>query len=200
MMFEFRPHNNMVGKHAILSPSKYHWVNYESDEQLMNMIRAQEAATRGTRIHAFAAEAIRLGIYLNKRSNDPVNLYVNDAIKFKLTPEQPLVFTDNAFGTADAIGYQLPTKKANGLLTIFDLKTGTTPANMLQLHLYAALFFLEYGIDPQVTDVETRIYQTLSTGESVLCDHPTAEQIEFLMDRLIECNNRIEDWRITGDI
>lgn len=199
-MFEFKQHNNLVGKHAILSPSKYHWVNYESDEQLLNMVRAQEASARGTRLHAFAAEAIRLGVYLNKRSNDPVNLYVNDAIKYKMSPEVTLVCSDNAFGTADAISFT-PKGKHTGLLRIHDLKTGTTPASMTQLHLYAALFCLEYGFKPIDIDIETRIYQRVPGSDtSVLVDNPPFSDIGLLIDRIIDFDQRIDDWRATGEI
>lgn len=61
-------------------------------------------------------------------------MYVNDAIGFKMTPEQPLFYSENCFGTADAISYR------NKLLRIHDLKTGLIPAHMEQLMIYAALF------------------------------------------------------------
>ena len=67
-----------------------------------------------------------------------------------------LYFSENCFGTTDAIYYK------NGILRIHDLKTGIMPAHMEQLEIYAALFLLEYekifGVSPQNTKVNLRIY------------------------------------------
>lgn len=71
------------------------------------------------------------------RLNKTLNAYVNDAIGYKMIPEQILFYSDNCFGTADAIVFR------NGLLRIHDLKTGVIPAHMEQLEVYAALFCLE---------------------------------------------------------
>ena len=121
---KFNKHWELEGKHAFLSPSQYHWVNY-TDEKLLERYSNYRAAEMGTRLHAFAAEAIRLGIKLPK-TRTTINLYVNDAIRFGMTPEQPLRYSDNCFGTADAI---LLDERRN-LLRIHDLKTGTHPASM----------------------------------------------------------------------
>ena len=83
----FNPHSNLVGKHAFLSASKYHWINYD-EEKLTNSFRKYLATQRGTRLHEFASECISLGIKL-PRSKKTLNMYVNDAIGFKMTPEQP---------------------------------------------------------------------------------------------------------------
>ena len=71
-----------------------------------------------------------------------------------MIPEQTLYFSDNCFGTADSISFR------HGTLRIHDLKTGETPAHMEQLEIYAALFCLEYDIDPSDIDIILRIYQS----------------------------------------
>jgi hypothetical protein len=70
-----------------------------------------------------------------------------------MTPEQVLYYSDNCFGTADAISFR------NGLLRIHDLKTGESPAKFDQLKIYAAIFCHEYQIPPGDIDMEFRIYQ-----------------------------------------
>jgi hypothetical protein len=82
-----------------------------------------------------------------------LNLYVNDAIGFKMTPEQVLYFSPNAYGTADCIGFK------RGVLRIFDLKTGLVEASVHQLEVYAALFCLEYLMNPFDIEFDLRIYQ-----------------------------------------
>jgi hypothetical protein len=97
----FNKHYNLVGQHAFLSASKYHWINYD-DEKLDRVFTTKMAAQRGTDLHAFAHEAIRLGVKLPK-TNTTLNLYVNDAIGYRMSPEVILYYSDNAFGTADEI-------------------------------------------------------------------------------------------------
>ena len=143
------------------------------------------AAQKGTELHDFAATCIKLGQKLPK-SQKTLNMYVNDAIGFKMSPEQVLYYSDNCFGTADAISFR------NGLLRIHDLKTGITPAHMEQLYIYAALFCLEYKIKPSEIDMETRIYQT----DDILVENPTAEIVLPIMDKIITFDkviNRIKE-------
>lgn len=150
---EFNKHPELVGKHALLSPSKYHWLNYD-DEKLKQVYLNQEAVKRGTELHEYAAQAIRLGIK-QQNTKQTLNMYINDAIGFKMTPEQPLKYSGICFGTADAISFKETKRK----LRIHDLKTGETPAHMEQLLIYAALFCLEYDYKPVDLDIELRIYQ-----------------------------------------
>lgn len=103
------------GRHAFLSASKYHWVNYD-DEKLMAAWGNYSATLHGTRLHKFANDAIQLGIKL-PNTKQTLNKYVNDAIGFKMTTEQPLYYSDNCFGTADAIMFK------QNHLRIHDLKT-----------------------------------------------------------------------------
>lgn len=152
---EFNDHDKLKNKHAFLSPSNYSWINYDADK-LERTYRNSLAKEKGVRLHALACECIKLGVKL-PNNKTPLNMFVNDAIGYRMAPEQILYYSDNCFGTADAICYQ------DGLLRIHDLKTGAHPASMAQLEVYAALFFLEYGglraIRFDKTDIELRIYQ-----------------------------------------
>lgn len=177
---DFNPHLNLVGKHAFLSASKYHWINYDEDK-LAASFRKYLAVQRGTQLHEFAKDCIILGIKLPK-SKKTLNMYVNDAIGFKMTPEQPLYFSDNCFGTADAISFR------KNELRIHDLKTGETPASMSQLEVYTALFCLEYGVKPSDIFTELRIYQS----DQVLIHQPDAEVISSIMGKIIIFDKRIE--------
>lgn len=166
-------HFNLRGQHAYLGASKWHWINYDEEKLSMAYTRAL-AAQKGTELHDFAATCIKLGQKLPK-SKKTLNTYVNDAIGFKMTPEQVLYFSDNCFGTADAISFK------NGLLRIHDLKTGVTPAHMEQLFVYTALFCLEYKTKPSDIDIELRLYQS----DEVLCHNPCADEIVPIMDKII---------------
>lgn len=169
----FNKHSNLEGQHAFLGASKYHWVNY--DEEKISAAYAKYLTTlRGTELHAFAAQCIKLGQKL-PRSNHTLNMYVNDAIGFKMIPEQILYYSDNCFGTADAICYR------NGLLRIHDLKTGEVKAHMEQLEIYAALFCLEYNINPSKIAMELRIYQ----NNEIIVHNPEIDDIGPIMDRII---------------
>ena len=119
---KFNDHSALNGAHAFLSASKYHWLNYSSDK-LVETFRTAQAAAKGTRLHELAAEHIRLKMRM-PRNKVTFNNYVNDAIGFRMTPEQVLFYSINCFGTADAISFD------KGLLRIHDLKTGTHPAKM----------------------------------------------------------------------
>lgn len=169
----FNKHSNIQGKHAFLGASKYHWINYD-EEKLVDSYRGFKAVQKGTVYHAFAAQCIELGQKLRK-SRNTLNMYVNDAIGYKMTPEQVLYFSDNCYGTADAIMFR------DGVLRIHDLKTGQTPAHFEQLEIYAALFCLEYGVDPSEIDIELRIYQSNETLDMT----PDASEIKAIMDKIV---------------
>ena len=53
----FNKHFELKDKHALLSPSKPYWLNYDRD-QLRNFIISQNAAARGTKLHDLAAKLI----------------------------------------------------------------------------------------------------------------------------------------------
>lgn len=169
----FNKHYELKGKHAMLAPSKPGWPNYDED-QLRNLYLSEQAKVMGDRLHAFACEAISLGIELPK-TNQTLNMYVNDAIGYQMTPEQPLYYSDYCFGTADAISYN---KK---FLRIHDLKTGLHPAGMTQLILYASLFCLEYDVNPNEIETELRIYQLNDINVYV----PDPEEMLFYCDVIV---------------
>ena len=198
----FEKHSELRGKHATLAPSQPHWLRY-SEEQLYQKYASGYAQSMGTSLHELAETLIRNNLKLKKNDelvvlshllNDGIprnvidieriygNLrnYVNDSIGFKLTPEQILYYSPYCFGTADAISFR------NNFLRIHDLKTGTLPAKMEQLLVYAALFCLEYKIKPGEIDVELRIYR----NDEILHHEPTAEDILPVMDAIVQ-NSRI---------
>ncbi len=169
----FHKHLNLEGQHAFLGASKYHWINYD-EEKVADVYSKLLAAQKGTELHDYAAKSIKLGQKLPK-SQKTLNMYVNDSIGFKMTPEQVLYYSENCFGTADAIGFR------NKFLRVHDYKSGVTPAKMEQLYIYVALFCLEYRIKPSEIDIETRIYQS----DEIIIDNPTAEIIVPIMDKII---------------
>lgn len=169
----FNKHSNLEGQHAFLGASKYHWINYSEDKVAESYSRFL-ATQKGTQLHEFAAQCIRLGQKLPK-SKKTLNTFINDAIGFKMTPEQILFYSDNCFGTADAIAFR------GDLLRIHDLKTGAIPAHMEQLEVYAALFCLEYKVKPADIRMELRLYQS----DDILVGNPTVEDIAPIMDKII---------------
>lgn len=169
----FNKHLNLEGQHAFLGASKYHWINYD-EVKVVDAYSKFLAAQKGTILHDFAAQCIRLGQKLPK-SQKTLNMYVNDAIGFKMTVEQILFYSENCFGTTDAISFR------NRLLRIHDYKSGVTPARMEQLEIYAALFCLEYKIKPADIDIELRIYQS----DEIVVHNPTAEDLVPIIDKII---------------
>lgn len=208
---KFYDHYELRGRHALLAPSQPHWLWY-SEDQLIQKFRSTYATEIGTAAHELAESLIRESIKLKKsdknmlmvhllRSGIPraaidINRlypnfmeYVNDAIGFRLIPEQILYYSDYCFGTADAISFR------NNFLRIHDYKSGTTPAKMEQLLTYAALFCLEYKIKPgDIEGCELRIYQ----NNEVIIDKPTAEDILPVMDKIITSSRYLESMRMEG--
>lgn len=170
----FNKHFSLEGKHARMSASNYHWVNYD-DDKFARWIMTQMAAARGTRLHALAHDLIREGIRL-PRNTKTLNQYVNDCIGWGMTPEQVLFYSNNAFGTADAISFR------NMELRISDLKTGEGVASIKQLEVYAAFFCLEYKIKPfELKKIELRIYQ----NDEVALYEGDPVTIALIMDKII---------------
>lgn len=176
----FNRHSQLDGKHAFLSPSNYHWLNYD-DQRLEARFHAYSSARRGTDLHNLAHQAIQLGVPLHE-SNQALASYVNDAIEFGMSSEQPLYYSDNCFGTADALSFR------DGLLRVHDLKTGITKASEKQLEVYDALFCLEYGIDPFDIDHEHRIYQR----DEIYIFDPIVEGLAAIMDKIVEFDLKLE--------
>lgn len=182
----FIPHLDLVGQHAYLGASKYHWINYDDDKLVQSYMNAL-AVQRGTELHDLACNLIRLKVKL-PRVQKTLNMYVNDALHFELTPEQPLYFSRNCFGTADGISFDDKTQ----FLRIHDLKTGATPAHMEQLQIYAALFCLEYHKKPNQIGMELRIYQN---DEIQICI-PDYIEIDRIMTTIIRFDDKIEKMKL----
>ena len=180
----FNTHSNLKGTHAFLSASNYHWINYD-DDKLDRVFLASLAAKRGTELHAFAHEAIRLGIKL-PTSKTTLNMYVNDGIGYRMTPEQILYYSPNCYGTADTISF-----RANRL-RIHDLKTGVVDGSVHQLEVYAALFCLEYRMLPTQIKIELRVYQT----DEVRVYDADPDVIVHIMDKITTCDKRINAIRL----
>ena len=170
------------GAHAPFGASKYSWLNYDEEKALayyQNMLAVQ----RGIRLHETARRNIEDRLELKGRTS--VAQHVNDAIRFKMRPEQILYYSSNFFGTADAISFK------NGLLRVHDLKTGITPAKMEQLLIYDALFCLEYKQRPDKIKHELRIYQ----NGDVIVETPTDEDIGPIMEKIVRFDKLIENYK-----
>lgn len=166
-------HSELIGSHAFLSASKYHWINYEPDK-LADSYNNFLATQKGTELHEFASQCIRLGQKLPAKKKT-LNLFVNDAIGYKMESEQVLFYSENCYGTADAISFR------NKLLRIHDLKTGKVLAHMEQLMVYAALFCLEYRVKPGEISIELRLYQ----NDEVVYYNPEVDEIAVIMDKIV---------------
>lgn len=197
-------HKELEGKHAFMGASNYHWTSYD-DITFEARYYSQFSQVIGTAIHQLAHDCIVSRTKLNKHdihliemtlykafvpkdAYDPglilENLipFVNDAIGFHMSSEILLYYNPFCFGTADAIGYYEKEK----VLRIHDYKNGVNQANIKQLYIYAALFCLEYKVNPRSLNlIECRIYQNLE----VLIDNPTGDLIQEYMDKI---QNRTE--------
>jgi len=182
----FNTHLGLEGHHAFLSASKYHWINYDDEKLFLSYSRAQ-AVQKGTELHDLACKLIRLGVKL-PRTRETLNLYVNDAIGYKMKCEQILYYSDNCFGTTDAISFR------KNMLRIHDLKTGDTPGSIKQLLVYTAMFCLEYKVKPIDIDIELRLYQFNEASIYI----PEPEEIFNIMDTIIEFDKKIEQLKIRG--
>lgn len=168
--------SNLAGLHAVLSPSTYHWLDYDEDK-LRAYFFAKQQARRGDEEHALAKKLIEMRIKLPD-NNKTLNMYVNDAIGYRMSPEVTLVHNEICFGTTDAIGINA----RENLLRIHDLKTGVKEASMKQLLIYTGLFFLEYErlYSPRDIEVSLRIYQNDAIQELL----PSVPDILMVMDRI----------------
>ena len=194
----FNQHSDLEGQHAFLGASKNSWLNYDQ-EKLATAYKRQYANQIGTILHDLAHRCIKNRVKLSKSDRHLVLLtllengipqglidandiletlapFVNDALGFRMETEQVLYYSENAFGTADAISFK------NNFLRIHDYKSGILPVHMEQLYIYAALFCLEYGPKPENIKIELRIYQS---GEA-LCEEPDPETIRAIMNKIVD--------------
>lgn len=206
----FNDHSKYKDQHAFLSPSRYSWINYDVD-RLYSRFKSQYSAPIGSTLHEIASSHIKLGFKLTKRDERHIlyellktgyprnvvdikdefpNLanFVNDAIGFGMDSEQCLFYSENCFGTADAISFE------KNLLRIHDYKSGTIPAHMTQLDIYSALFCLEYKKNPNEIQIEERIYQF---GE-IAARNPTPEEIFEIMEKIIAYDSMITKFKNEG--
>ena len=213
----YKQHLAIEGKHAIISPSNYHWVDKDNlNDILTAKLKAYYATELGTAVHLYAKDRIQAHMKLTKSEKNGVlfslirdqriprraididyifpNLmnYVNDAIALRMDPEIVLAYSSVAFGTADTIKFE------NDILRIHDLKTGISPVSMKQLEQYAALFFLEYGeiedAHPEHTRVELRIYQ----NNDVQVLQPEPERILSVMDQIVYASDFVQKQLMEG--
>ena len=203
-------HSKLKGMHAFLGASTPAWLNY-NDEIFTQRYYAQYAITIGTTIHELAEDCIKSKMYIHKHDGHLIehalysagvpkdaydtgellaNLlpFINDAIGFRMEPEVILYYSDNCFGTSDALIFDEKAK----YIKIHDLKTGQTPAKMEQLMIYCALLCLEYHLRPQEYDIELRIYQS----GNIIFYKPEFLEVEKIMDLIIfrdQCINKIKE-------
>lgn len=171
------------GEHAFLSPSSYHWVNYSPDRLLERWTTAQ-ASAYGVLQHEYAHREIEAGRLSDHIGS--VGLYINDGIRYKMTCEQVLFYSENCFGTADTMNFRYNT------LRIHDLKTGVIKGSVHQLEVYAAIFCLEYNKDPRKIKIELRIYQ----ADEVIVYDADPEDIIYIMDKIVEFDRLITHRRL----
>lgn len=211
----FNRHLQQEGKHAILSASSWRWLNDDQDS-LIKRISSQYAQTIGTILHAIAYKHIKYRIKMNKYDKknvmmellangvpsivvdsidfdsmfDNLMAYINDGVGFKMHPEVVLYYSDNFFGTADAITYN----ENERFLRIHDYKSGVIPAHIEQLEIYAALFCLEYRFKPSEIDIRLQIYQ----NNEVLCHDPGPDEIRDVIDKIIDFDKFITQFKREG--
>lgn len=178
----FREHSTHEGDHAFLSPSSYHWINYTL-EKLQSRWYTSRAALVGVEQHRYAEQAIRHGV--TQDESTLLGLYINDCIRFRMHPEVILYYSDNCFGTADAIAFRY------NKLRISDYKSGLSPTSVHQLEVYAALFCLEYEVNPYSIKMEFRIYQLDEIREYI----GDPDVICFIMDKIVDFDIHLNHMR-----
>jgi len=179
----FNNHWSVEGKHAFLGASKYHWIRYDL-EKMRRIWENKFKSEEGTRKHNLAAFCIRERVRLEDNGSN-LSRYVNDAIGFRMTPEQVLFYNDDCFGTADAICFR------QGVLRIHDLKTGVHPGSTDQIMIYFALFCLEYKVNPYDIEMVGRVYQ----GDEPLEFIADPSEVKEIMDTIELFTKEIDEMR-----
>ena len=126
----YETYSNLVGKHAMFSPSSTNLLD-KDNQYIVGFWARKFIPEIGTALHDIARAHIKNSIKLTKYTKSEVLLalidtykiplpvikraidfddkyknlmiYVNDAIKYRMIPEQILYFSKLIFGTADAI-------------------------------------------------------------------------------------------------
>lgn len=189
MTIVFNDHYRYADRHSFLSPSKYHWINYDP-EKMRSVYETQIMAAKGTALHELAKRLITHRVKL-PRNRKTINAYVNDAIGYMMTPELILFYSDNCFGTADALSFRLDVETGLMLLRIHDLKTGKTRTSVHQLEVYAAIFCLEYDFSPTEILMEFRIYQ----NDDVQIFDGDPAVVQDIMNKIVSYDRLIEEMK-----
>ena len=204
----WKDYSRLKNTHAFCGASNYRWRNYDI-EKLIQSKESSYATTIGTLLHAYAASNVEKHFKMQKQDKRGVfryltvehdipetavdidrlfpNLmnYVNDVIGFRMDPEVVLYFSNDFYGTADAISWE------DSILRISDLKTGITPASFLQLENYAAFFCLDYKVKPsQIEKMEFRIYQ----NNDIIFAEPDPRILSPIIEQIIEFNRVLSDF------
>ena len=178
----WKSYSYLENTHAFLSPSKHYWLNY-TPEKLVATYENHKKVALGTQYHALAAELISLAVRLPNTAAT-FNSFVNDAIGFKMKAEVLLFYSENCYGTADAISFY------DGVLRIHDLKTGRSPGSMNQLLIYAGLFCLDYILEArELYEIHLRLYQ----NEEIVELSPSVEDILDIVTRIEQAEKIIEN-------
>lgn len=189
--------------HAFCGASNYHWRNYDKEKLIQTKINSN-ANVVGTLLHAYAADNIDKGFKIYKTDKRGVlrylivehgvpeyavdidrlfpNLmnYVNDCIGYRMKPEVLLYYSDDFYGTTDAISW------SNNVLRISDLKTGKSEPSFMQLENYAAFFCLRYKVKPSdIKKIEFRFYQ----DNEIIFAEPSSKILVPIIDQIIDFNN-----------
>src|SRR3954471_9682483 len=75
-------HSHLEGQHAFLSPSSYHWINYD-EEKLRGRYKQLRAALERVEQHRYAAICIDEKI-VQDDERTTVGLYINQCIQYKM--------------------------------------------------------------------------------------------------------------------
>lgn len=202
----FHEHSKLKGTHAAFGASQYSWLGYDENRLIERYLSSNYSSMLGTLLHDYARRRISHSLKMTKSDSyavvdhllesgiprcvidienimDTLIPFVNDAIKFRMEPELVLYYSDYFYGTTDAICFNEKTST----LRIHDYKSGSIQAKMEQLDIYAALFCLEYDIDPDTINIELRIYQS---GE-IAVHNPETEEIEDVMNKIRTFNSAL---------
>lgn len=175
-----KKNSRLIGLHSFLSPSTYHWLDYDEDKLRTAYFNKQQARL-GDQLHEYAQKAIELKVK-QADNGSTLSSYINDAIGFRMTPEFPLCYSEDCFGTTDAISFR-EERWIDGMfftLRISDLKTGRIAADMKQLLIYAAIFCFEYKYAPKDIRIVLRIYQNDAIEELI----PKASELMIIMSKI----------------
>jgi len=186
---EWNDHWRLEGRHATLSPSGYHWLNYDPDK-MRRVTWNNYSKEDGTKMHELASNMILYSI-MPENNENALNQFVIDALTMfdeSMSSEVLLYYSDECFGTADAIYYDEETKH----LQVHDLKTGVSKPSFKQLWIYCALFCLEYDKKPEDLTFECRLYQLGAMD----IDSPDPKDIRAIMNQIVSMSNVIEGVRI----